>query len=1057
MTEINVNGLRGGDTIIGVKGRLSEGSKITFLADPSVMIVTPSQRANRDFIESTIHFQNSGKDFDDYMRHESNRPKWNFHSAEISIIEHGKKLLEKVGYTKMKTMDEIIQEMRVMKNIKKTNLFDIYNWVLYEEDSRTSKTYWDPMRHEVVELPKERKFLTFYEKDAETFFVSTSKGSRETINKTLGRYNIQRLITCPVAFAHDIFHYCYENRSVMFDTGANIQETVDVVCFTFLTMLYDIGEYNRSVERKISGVEDAYMHLLHVVLKHSVFKRAKDVEFIVGIIFIASKGGWFPSEEILDRTIACIKYSYGATKRYRKKRNPEKQDHVASDIFDAMGYDTAMLDAVIHYDFEKEDSDLEPMETAVIYSAITVESFPEMLFFVDTNDEDGMTIEEKRDLLCDTDDSTILKKIRKTQRYIYDTTIMSVKDQMPTSAIEGYMSEIISIDHDILEGIFGSVEVMHSRKSFIISPIFGDEMDFHVIRKPTANLEDVSVNEDEREAVIQTFIDMMEAGISVTPPDSFKWTDITKYSYANNTLFINDMVSPKMIYEKQVNYFQYNIEKFNLGYLMENNRRAWNSPQILILNKTQRRELEKEIKSCITSEVYNRLRYYLTIMTNKIEIVGMKGSAQGFQPIDEDLTVFRILVYFAAAYPCYLKQNYNEFIVNNSIRIREKFTKYMDQCELDRFTLRVKKDSKKPYQYQRDAILYLQTRYEKNRNCIIWANTGTGKTLMIARFLYAERDNLPEYIVYIYPKSSAKTVKKEFENHSVKCHDLTFKTEGGELCHTGIKKNCINFVEQDQLAKGLLYLLDYSMRTLVVLDEMHGCLDETNRTSAALQYMSTCAFFVGMTGTLIKDKTLTKVYPYLSSLVDYEVSEKNYVTAFTNVFILRTPIDIPNDWYKVPISDGESVLDTLVTYARNAFVMGRRPVIVVDTKKDAEDAIRKLEATGAIKSVLHIHSKNQVNKLYGEKCEDVAVIERRMSAGYNLTSYNTMIMGVYQMNIAILSQLMGRIRRIGQLDAIEYYTIVSPAMEHTYDAQVKAMNISECLKSNQLNIVGFEK
>jgi hypothetical protein len=223
---------------------------------------------------------------------------------------------------------------------------------------------------------------------------------------------------------------------------------------------------------------------------------------------------------------------------------------------------------------------------------------------------------------------------------------------------------------------------------------------------------------------------------------------------------------------------------------------------------------------------------------------------------------------------------------------------------------------KSPFELRRhqvEALKNLERRrrlgYTKN---LIWMAVRSGKTLVCLHYL---RDclkiygNKCKYIIFVspaQPMSSIPTQFKDFGFSRQQCYlligtqtkepvvvknlkdQLDEKKGSLQLLHippssvkktiAKIPKYSVLFVERDQLK----YLMSSQIlnshlisQSLVVIDELHDSLNETQRTGTALTLASGSLETLGMTGTLTGTEMYEQLIPWFAQLENFEVNKTN--------------------------------------------------------------------------------------------------------------------------------------------------------------------------------------
>jgi len=333
---------------------------------------------------------------------------------------------------------------------------------------------------------------------------------------------------------------------------------------------------------------------------------------------------------------------------------------------------------------------------------------------------------------------------------------------------------------------------------------------------------------------------------------------------------------------------------------------------------------------------------------------------------------------------------------------------------------------------------------------------------------------MPKYCIYTLPIAALTSVEKDFKSYSIPTNVLDMRKNSNRTC---IIPYSINFVDHDHMILGGLdsQMKDISSNLFFIVDEFHKTLNPTKRTSITLEITSLCHDFVGMSGTIIKDNNPSDLILWLSSISEFEVTEKNYYVAIgalisnkiqTKVIVDRIDIDVLMsesylDSYRklVPMLLGGSssnlrfreaidlcykvINDEIIRYVLTL----REKVFVVAKDVASQNTISKsLTQKGLI---CHCITKDTpLNYLHDDPRNiDVVITTPSHNAGYNLTKIGIMVTSVYFSNQATRDQLVGRINRIGQpRDRVEVITFHTGLLSYILEKYEMARSMSELLR-----------
>ncbi len=180
-----------------------------------------------------------------------------------------------------------------------------------------------------------------------------------------------------------------------------------------------------------------------------------------------------------------------------------------------------------------------------------------------------------------------------------------------------------------------------------------------------------------------------------------------------------------------------------------------------------------------------------------------------------------------------------------------------------------------------------------NKGNFIWVPVGLGKTLAILSYLQWRKENgtLPLYILYTLPESAIKSIIQEIKYFDIPVNLIIplvdVKTRKAKYKEAGvvISQSCdphpfaINLIEHDHLRRCGETLTKIASDCILIVDEVHKTLNDTKRTSVALEIAQLSRDFIVLTGTPVIDSNTYKLIGWLEQVVPYEVNTKNFWVA----------------------------------------------------------------------------------------------------------------------------------------------------------------------------------
>jgi len=307
-----------------------------------------------------------------------------------------------------------------------------------------------------------------------------------------------------------------------------------------------------------------------------------------------------------------------------------------------------------------------------------------------------------------------------------------------------------------------------------------------------------------------------------------------------------------------------------------------------------------------------------------------------------------------------------------------------------------------------------------------------------------------------------------------------------------MKPYTINMIEHDHLRECGDTLAIKMSQSVFIFDEAHKALNDSIRTSVALNLSSLAQDTIALTGTPIIDTKTYKLIRWLERIVDFEVNEKNYwvATGAMIKYIVNTNIPVIEDNVLATFTPNEeeiyqnlvppnlggkntnhkqedirkateicySVCTREMVHRTKMYLSQGKGVFVVARTADHQRELRKkilnqvddleekdIFLIGKGKSLLL--TREAVDK---DKVPDyrVVITTIRQSEGYTLTTLSAMVTSVYPSNNATREQIAGRINRPGQYaEDLIYTTVHAGILTYILEYHNDARNLSSVLKT----------
>jgi hypothetical protein len=489
-----------------------------------------------------------------------------------------------------------------------------------------------------------------------------------------------------------------------------------------------------------------------------------------------------------------------------------------------------------------------------------------------------------------------------------------------------------------------------------------------------------------------------------------------------------------------------------------------------------------------------RLAMYVRPLQESIELyrISRDGGSTHLMTSWRDTVVFRVFMYLCALVPGVLRVDKSlRFhvtdirlwgIVRGMVLTRMQEGRAGSNWGSVRFS-----DTRQLYAHQEAAVQEITERIRHGgHGNLMWIPVGLGKTLIVSSVVgwLLQNGMMPKYCVYALPPSAKDSVEKEFRTAGLPCHFVEYKA--ANKSQMLFQKHKINFIAHDNMRVAGDQMLSIAPDTFFVLDEFHLAMNDTQRTSVALEMAKLSHNFVGLTGTLIKDKASKGVIQWVSQVVEFEVTPHNFWVAIAALVSRRIPLAVVQRrvFHEVEMTATErdeylgvteykfggrarhtNVREALrISYeAINRGIVeltlslfdGRRPVFVVAKDVASQEYIRdELTRRMAGIQVFLVSSANSITLTPQDALRyHVVITTCRHSTGFTLTQAHTMVTAIYYSNQATRDQLEGRILRLGQTAPEVFVHILHTGLlTYTKDHYEQARSLRESMEDLALKI-----
>lgn len=504
-------------------------------------------------------------------------------------------------------------------------------------------------------------------------------------------------------------------------------------------------------------------------------------------------------------------------------------------------------------------------------------------------------------------------------------------------------------------------------------------------------------------------------------------------------------------------------------------------------------ELLIELIEKTPAPVVRRALMYLNTFDKEIEMnrISRDGGATQQSVTVEDVGAYQFMLRLSGLYPAAIspkKHKPSWFVINTppllwsvrSIISKSMFgdiiadTGWHDVCFND--------TSRTMWTHQTEITdEMIQNHQAGRKGNFIWASVGLGKTAAVLYFLQYLRDAemLPKFIIYTLPESAIKSIITEIKYFGIPTNLIvplagmkkrleSYGNEGITISQSPHPKAyMINLVEHDHLRKCEEIFTQVAPESIFVVDEVHKTLNDTKRTSVALEIANLSRDFIALTGTPIIDANTYKLIAWLKLVVPYEVNVNNFWVAANSMIAKKVftdaivddndvlcymdfiqqrdynslvpgalggsnPSPVSSQWTRASEICYSAVSSEMVSLTKDFVEQGRGVMLVAKDKNHQERLHSLLTNKTALqekdiyllKGGSSIHLTDDTVKSGMTKDYKVVIVPMRMAEGYTLTRLSVMITSVYPSNNALRQQLRGRINRIGQKEKTILYRTV---------------------------------
>lgn len=635
-------------------------------------------------------------------------------------------------------------------------------------------------------------------------------------------------------------------------------------------------------------------------------------------------------------------------------------------------------------------------------------------------------------------DTEFFKEVRKAQKE-YMNVLINNEERDEEGKIINFN---YTLPYEYIFGMIGTIEIKYNKQTLLVTVDAKDEDNekFTAIKRPSRDIEDASLDPETSDIAINKTKKVLESGV-------------------NNVIKSYNPFNDKKIYRKNGNYF--------IGKIPWNEARNLNIELIENIDILPNAFDQLLSLSFSSQLILKRLLMILSTFQNEIEMnrISRDGGSVKHSVSLDDIDVFHILRKISKLFPAALKLispiKFKIKIPPLLWKIREILREKVEMVKVEyKWSNIYDKKERIPWEHQKESI----SEMIKNRNNpghFIFMGVGLGKTYIVLSYLSKIVSITSiKYIIYTLPKSAIKSVSNEIESFNLTINHIIPLKNGNKEFKFGV----VNLIEHDHLRRVENELISIAGESIFIIDETHKCLNDTKRTTVALEVSRLSKQFIALTGTPVIDSKIYKLIWWLGQLVPYELNEYNFFVS-VNAMVSRqvnTGVIASREEINVPLKDLEIKYRNLVPIGiggnnknpsnidiKNAVEMCY-DVVSIKMIDDCYDIVKNGNGVMLVaKNQKHLKQLNDMLIDKGIKKKDIFLLEKDNSIyltdeevennnvddykvvittinkveGYTLTRFHYMLTSVYPSNNASREQLEGRINRIGQRSKYVYYRI----------------------------------
>jgi superfamily II DNA or RNA helicase len=675
-----------------------------------------------------------------------------------------------------------------------------------------------------------------------------------------------------------------------------------------------------------------------------------------------------------------------------------------------------------------------------------------------------------------------------------------------------------TLDDAWIAGLVGAVEVKPPKQPAMLVTLSGDDpLNLVVIRRPSRNMSHDPLSAEAEEAAIAIVKQRLKSGLPLNKahPPSPTLED------AKIVLIEGTEEGPYYAVRKGGKTFPWeHAKQLRLALPLHKPLLPYSIEAALVKVGTGVEEgADEKLEELVDNTdkaVIRRALVYLSTFGYDIEMnrVSRDGGGTYHAVLLEDVPAYQFILRLSSLYPAaiapaeFKPSRFTVPIGPLLWIVKDRISRMITGEEIEGEgwkEVKFRDKIRKMWQHQKDVVSDMVANSQAGmKGNFLWMVVGSGKTLCVLSFLQWLKDQgkLPPYVVYTLPESAIKSIINEIKQFRIPINliiplaDIAKRKAAYAKEKIQISQSCepvpfaINLIEHDHLRRCEETMMRIAPEMFFIVDEVHRTLNDTKRTSVALELAHLSRDFVVLTGTPVIDNHSYKLIGWLEQIVPYEVNSRNFWVAAasmvakkfnTGVKVVNEELIAPlnkkeekryfqlvppalggnnsnpshNEWAEATeicynASDREMVKTTqsLVHEGRGVMVVGKDSKhqkklyeMFIDNGVD-EDEIFVLESGESI------HLTDEAVEAGKVPDYEIAIVTIRRPEGYTLTRLSAMVTSVYPSNNASREQIRGRLNRLSQkspdiIERVVHTGVLTAILRHHNEAK----NLSIALQS----------